>query len=238
MKRDAVCRTILIALVVLAGLLLPTTARAQSEIIDWLANLSGPGPFANKGRGYDVNVLCYPLKSDCWSNDGIDLQDDTKPEEQRHRNNAKVVVRVGYSYAWTGSQQLFQDDTTDVRNVKENIISTAVMYRANPIVDVGAGIDFIRFSSDEGAAFSFWRTGWVPARVSVTPLGLIDAKTGRARFTRRLFHLNLEAIWLHEGFSGADFNNAKTKFSVGNEYQTRLSLLIDGVAVARLISGK
>jgi hypothetical protein len=236
--KSAVCRKILIGLLACAGLFLPTAARAQSDIIDWLANLSGPGPFNNKGRGYESNVVCYPVKSDCWTNDGIDLQDDKKPEGDRHRNNAKLVVRIGYSYAWTGSQQLFQDDTTDVRDVKEQIISTSIMYRANPVVDVGAGLDFMRFSSDQGAAFGFWRTGWVPAKLSVTPLGLIDAKDGRARFTRRLFHLNLEAIWIHDGFSGADFNNTKTKFSVGNEYQTRLSLLIDGVAAYRLISGQ
>jgi hypothetical protein len=209
----------------------PAGAYAQSDVIDWWNQLSGPGPFHNTLKGYELTGVCYPLNSFCWSNDGINLLDDT------HKTDAKWLVKVGTTWASTGSQQLFQDDTADVRDVKELTISPFVMYRASPIVDVGAGFHFIRFSSDQGATFSFWRVGLVPGRLVVAPLGLINA-TGRARFARRLFRFQIEAVWLHEGFSGADFNNTKTKFSVGNEYQTRLAALIDGVAAYRLLTGQ
>jgi hypothetical protein len=224
-------RARLIALVALFATW-PLGAYAQSDVIDWLNQLSGPGPFHDKAKGFDLNVWCYPFKAaSCYSNDGIDVIDNSG------KSDAKWILTVGTSFASTGSQPLFKDDPTDVRDVLERTISTMVMYRANRVVDAGLGARFIRFSSDEGASFSFWRVGLVPARLRVTPFGLLNVTSGRASYVRRLIHLEVEAIWLHEGFSGADFNNTKTKFSVGNEYQTQLGFLVDGWALAGIILG-
>ena len=210
----------------------PAVTHAQSDVIDWFDHLSGPGPFHDRGLGYSLNVVCYPININCWANDGIDPLSDTNST-----NDAKLLVKFGQSSATSGSRQLFQDDPLDVREVNQFTNSISVMYRANRIVEVGAGVNFNRFSSDQGAAFSFWRTGWVPARMNVTPLGLIKA-TGRGRFTRRLIHLEADAIYYSEGFSGSDFNNPRTRFTVGAEYPTRLALLIDVVAGWRIVTGK
>jgi hypothetical protein len=112
------------------------------------------------------------------------------------------------------------------------------MYRANRIVEAGAGFSFIRLSSDDGAAFSFWRVGLIPARMSVTPFGLLPGMTERRIAFRRLFHLQADAIWFYEGVSGLDFNNTKTKFSVGSEYRVRLALLVNAPAAWTVLTGK
>ena len=214
----------------------PSGAYAQGEIIDWFDHLSGPGPFHNKGVGAEFNLWCFPPSGrynlNCWGSDGLDpLSDMDSP------NDSKLLVKYSLSRSTTGSRQLFQDDPLDVRDVHQFTNAFSVMYRANRIVEVGAGVNFVRFSSDEGNAFSFWRTGWVPARMNVTPLGLLKA-TGRGRFTRRLIQFEADAIYYSEGFVGADFNNPRTRFTVGAEYQTRLAIVIDGVAAWRTITGK
>ena len=220
----------LLVLIVLC-VMWPSAAHAQSDVLDWVAQLSGPGPFHNHFKGYDLNVLCYPVSWNCLGNDGVDELDSTG------KSDAKLIVRFGNSFASTGTQQLFQDDPNDKRDVAQQIVSTLVMYRANRIVDVGAGFQWVQFSSSDAPSFSFWRTGYVPAAMRVTPLGLINA-TGRWRYARRLIHLDAQSVWYSEGFTSANFNNTASKFSVGAEYQTRLSFLIDGVAAARVIRGK
>ena len=214
-------RAIVILATVVMLALCPSIASAESDVLAWLDGLSGPGPFTVKFAGFELNAWCYPLNSGCYVNDGVD----------DNKGDAKWLVKFGTSWGSTGSQQLFSDDPLDVRNVKERLITAMVMYRANRVVDAGLGMEIVNFASDEGASFSFWRAGWVPARLSVTPFGLLKA-SGRWKGAPRLIHLQAESIWFKDGFTGADFNNTRTKFSVGSEYQTRVSILFDVGALA------
>lgn len=228
---------LLLALVVMR----PIGAHAQSDVIDWLNQLSGPGPFntfvKGVGKGYDINALCLPISVswDCYLNDGVS---DTTTAG----NDAKWILRFGNTFASTGTQPLFQDDPNDKRNVAARTISTIFMYRANRIVDVGAGFRWVTYSTSDAPVFSFTRTGYVPVSIRVTPLGLLNAPDrfkwpARWKYLNRLVHFDAEWIRYTEGFSGTDFNNTVTKFSVGPEYQARLGYLIDGVALTRLIIG-
>jgi hypothetical protein len=201
-----------LAVLILALMLWPAAARAQGDVLDWLGQLSGPGPFHNKGKGYDANIFCFPVRLNCWVNDGVDEIDDSG------KSDAKLILRFGNTFATTGFQQVFQDDPTDKRDVSQKTASFVLMYRANRIVDVGGGVHFVWFSSDDTVKpFSFSRRG---------------------KFVRRLIHLDAEMIWYSDGFSAANFNNTTSKFSVSSEYQNRLSLGIDGVAAVRIITGR
>jgi hypothetical protein len=208
-------RVAVVLLVMVTAACWPSAASAESDVLAWFEGLSGPGPFNTKARGFEINAACIPLNSGCYASDGVD-----------GRGDAKWLFKFGVSWAETGPAQLFQDDTLDVRNVKERVITTMVMYRASRVVDAGFGVHFINFSSSDGAAFDFSRTAFVPARLSVTPFGALTA-SGRWKGAPRVIHLQAEGIWFKDGFNGGDFKNTRTKFSTGSEYQTRLAILFD-----------
>jgi hypothetical protein len=97
----------------------------------------------------------------------------------------------------------------------------------------------MRFSGDAGTgantnpAFSFWRAGLTPARVSFTPLGAIHVDSPKGRALLRLIHVQFETVFIPAGFAGTDFGNAKTAYKVNTDVQGRTQILIDGAAVIR-----
>jgi hypothetical protein len=201
----------------------PTAARAESDMLGWLGELSGPGPFKIYGLGVEVHVWCpsqLSAQSDSfrqkWGNCILENANKVRP----------VTVSFQASRAKTGADQLFKDDPTDVRNVYEDTYSGLLMFRANSMIDVGFGASAIHFSGDANEAngtssFGFWRFGVTPARVVYTPLGKMSGAYSR------VFHLQVESLLITGGFNGMDFGNSKTAYQSSAEFQTRLHFLID-----------
>jgi hypothetical protein len=235
----------------------PSSARAQDDILGWFGELSGPGPFRPViglvvFGGYGHNVFCIPKdKKDlkkaqiaCTLDDGMDYSPD-----QRYGGDAQWMFTVGYTRTRTDREErptnapgLFKDDPLDNRDASEGSLAIMAMYRVNRWLDVGSGVQIINFSGDASStnptvypSFSFWRFGLTPALVSVTPLEVFP---GLNRYARRLIHLQVEAIWLPQTTSGADFHNPITRFSAGPEFQAGAAALVDVVAAVRLISRK
>ncbi len=220
MKRARSC-----VLVIAMGLMLgwPSAARAESDILGWLGELSGPGPFKIYGLGAEVHVWCPSLPSaqndaflQKWGNCILENADKVRP----------VTVSFQASRAKTGASQLFKDDPTDLRNVYEDTYSGLLMFRANKMIDIGFGASAIHFSGDADDAkgttsFGFWRFGLTPARVVYTPLGKMSGTYSR------VFHLQVESLLITGGFQGTDFGNSKTAYKSSAEFQTRLHFLID-----------
>jgi hypothetical protein len=227
-------RSCVLAIAMLVTLGWPSAARAESDILGWLGELSGPGPFKIYGLGVEVHAWCWSEAAAVndpflhkWGNCILENADKVRP----------VTVSFQASRAKTGASQLFKDDPTDSRNIYEDTYSGLLMFRANKLIDAGFGVSAIHFSGDADTAnktssFGFWRFGLTPARVVLNPLALMSASTERERALRRLIHLQVESVLITGGFSGSDFGNSKTAYKSSAEFQTRLQFLIDiGVVI-------
>jgi hypothetical protein len=212
----------------------PASAYAASDILGFLGELSGPGPFKIKGTGFESRAWCFFTAEAA--------RDTTKQKVANCLldDPDKTRATISYQLVWAGADQtqLFKDDPTDVRDVKEFTASVMFMYRTNHVIEVGGGLSWMRFKGQEGAdpkanpAFSFWRAGFTPARVTFTPLGSIHGSE-RARAFARVIHLQFESVWIPGGFTGSDFGNSKTAYKADGEFQNRVQILIDGAAVIR-----
>ena len=207
----------------------PATARAQSDFIDWLQQQSGPGPYHTYFKGYEIRAYCpkanekYDLRRvwDCFLDDP-DL--------------TKWVLSFDTTYAKTYNRRLFLDDPSDVREISQDRYTIAFVYRPNIYLKVGGTFDLLRFSSDQGNAFSFWKVGFGP-RLIVSPFArhITDRNTKHSGSLHRLIQLQIDAPYVPQGFKATDFNNTVSKFESGPEFQVRTSLVIDSSALLRAI---
>jgi hypothetical protein len=213
--------------------ILPTAVYAESDILSWLGELSGPGPFTVK----DPRFHAFEQRVYCQAKSGL-ARMTTSEHFIRCVTDDETMIRrlvtVGYSFAKTDSQPLFKD-ATDSREVRQFTLSVMYMYRATPIIDVGGGFHALHYSADDGTptttstnkSFGFWRFGLTPARVTLTPFRAFLTSSPKALNWERFVRFQFEEVWLPQGFTGADFNNADTKFKVGGEFQSRASVLFD-----------
>jgi hypothetical protein len=205
----------------------PTAAHAESDILGWLGELSGPGPFKLKGWGAEGHAWCGSKTSAVadrfltkWGNCIIENADKVRP----------VTVAWQISSASTGIDQLFKDNPAFVHDVHELTLSALVMYRANRVLDIGGGVSALRFTVDDdkdnSEIASFWRFGVTPARVVLTPFGAMG-DTPKARLLGRVLHLQVESMLIPGGFKASDFGDTKSGYKASAEFQTRLQVLID-----------
>jgi len=235
--------------------LLPTAAQADDDVLGWFGEISGPGPyrpdlFAHLIGGYSGNIFCMPndpkdrkvAQIACQLYDGVDDTDG-----HRLGGDAKWLITFAYTQTVTdrnarpANTGLFKDDPRDDRDANERAFSFMAMYRANRTVDIGVGVEILRWSGDAGSdpvnypSFGFTRLGLVPARVNFTPLGGFSKVP---RNLRRLIHFQIEEIWLPQTTSGVDFHNARTSFTAGPEFQTYTAVSIDVLSLYRLVTNK
>jgi len=230
------------AVFVLAGALLvawPAQAFAMSDVLGWLGELSGPGPWKINFTGVESRLWCQATAA--AANDtkkqrvGNCLLD--KPEKTR------AVLAYQLTWAGTGVTQLFKDDPSDRREAREFTLSVAYMYRVSSFFEVGAGASYIHFytgdkpdpnvNANPNPDFGFSRLGLIPARVTLTPFALSRGSSPWAR----IVHLQFETTWIPGGFSGTDFNNTRTAYNVNSDFQSRAVILLDGAAALRGIKG-
>src|SRR5262249_31086564 len=149
-------------------------------------------------------------------------------------DRTKAVLSFTNSYLSSDNRQLFLDNPADVREVKERVFGATLTYRPNKYLNVGGSLDFIRFSSDQGNAFSFWRVRIGP-RLLFTPLAGVMTTDPRSSSVSRTIHLQIDTIWLTKGLKASDFNDTISKYDPGAEFQVRTSLAIDFAVLLRAI---
>jgi hypothetical protein len=220
----------------------PATAFAQSDFIDWLQQQSGPGPYKNKKlAAYEIRIWCLP-KIDPTLTAAEQAKEATPIRKFRNcladdPNRTKSALSFGGTFTHTKVAQLFLDDPADVREVQENVFSIAYIHRINRVIDLGGGVDFLRFSGDQGpggAAFTFWRLGLGP-RIVLIPCGACNVPSRRFSALAKVIEFQFDGTWVPQTFTARDYGNTVSRFDAGPEFQVRTSVVVNaGVLVQAL----
>jgi hypothetical protein len=214
-------------LVALAALLAawPGVARADSPLMEYIEGWSGPGPFKVLWfAGLDLRLWCQP---------SAEAKEDSRGRQQLNclsddGRRVKSLVLFNFNIGHNDGGQLFSDDPNDKRDVKQTTLEVAYMYRVNPIVDVGSGIQWVHLTGDGGTgtnSFDVWKTG-VPIRLTITPLGLKRFSPKNEAWSR-FIHLKYESTFFGGTTQASDFGNTTSHYKSGKEFQSRVSLNLD-----------
>ena len=151
-------------------LLRPLSAHAQSDLLDWLAEYSGPGPFhtnAHKPLIQSVNLRVMCIKDDGKGGHRADtcFFDDM---------DDSIRVVIGATFSWTPSTDPRFKDATDTNNllpINESRIEGTYSYRVSPMLDVGvsAGAVVLTGQGFENQAHPFF----APIQFTFVPFGFV-----------------------------------------------------------------
>ena len=204
----------ILLLTLLVGLW-PAQAHAARGFWAWLEELSGPGPF--HGRP----IIAFTVA--CVTTDHT-LEWCPSDFE---RTRPTVVLRVGTLHTDGGPRfsDLSPTDEDNLGEVRVVPFSAGVMYHPHRAFAFGPAAGFMRFSGERFS--SFYKLVLIPMSVSVTPFALHQWQSEGARRAARILRFELETSFVPQGFSGRDFDNARTRFDSGPEFLTRVATVID-----------
>jgi hypothetical protein len=211
-------RIVLIGLVAVCALMRPASAFAQTDFLDWLEGLSGPGPF----HGYFMSVNSRVL---CSINDGGKRSVDWwcgNDTDQR----IKTVLGVEVAWPDSDSNPRFADATTELQNngrVRATRVLVNYYYRFNSMLDVGVGAGWFNFT---GADFQNQvHPILTPLTLTFTPLGFIHdekyAKWGR------LIRVKFSERYLLGDIRAQDFDSNISKYFKSGEFNRGVSVGVD-----------
>ena len=172
-------------LLVAAFAAVPSAARAQDGIMEWIERLSGPGKFVGFVGGVRVGCVF----------DGDESVRACFTDSDRIRR--MLVIRAGW--LTTGEKQRFDvtsaGSPNDTRPVHMILVDPVYMFRLHPMVDVGAGGGFMTFSGEGFDTFS---------RFIVTPFSVTYTPFARRS---RVFQVHAQGQIVPKGFTAADFGS-------------------------------
>jgi len=198
-------------------LLWPAGAFAQSDILDWLAEWSGPGPFM--GVTFSMRTVCARDNAGKLTTNWC--LNDTDP-------NIKTVLNVDYGWATTGKQARFPDTPADIGVLHQQRVSATYMYRVGPMLDAGIGGGVLWITGDApGGAFIDAQVHpiFIPIAVTFTPLGMLHGpksiKAGRilrVRFSERYVFRDISAFDFKSASSYLRHGEFNPSFSIGLDF--------------------
>ena len=164
-------RTVLLLMLLVAR---PAAAFAQTDILDWLAEFSGPGPFhGHVGQSISLRALC--IKDDGQGN----LRATTCFFDDFDQ---RIKLLVGVTFSWTSSDEhgRFSNTTaTDSLNslpINASRIEVTYSYRVSPMLDVGIAGGALFFTGD---GFSNQVHPIItPVQMTFVPLGILRKGAG------------------------------------------------------------
>jgi hypothetical protein len=209
-------RALLIGLVALCALMRPASAFAQSEFLDWLEGLSGPGPF----HGYFMSANSRVF---CTSNDGGATTahwcfDDTS-------DKIRTVMTAEFAFATSDSNTRFADATSEPQNtlpVHATRVLVNYQYRFHPMLDLGVGFGMMVFSGDDFSNQT--HPILTPLTMTFTPLGFL--KGDKAKWGRVLRVKYSERFILGD-IRAADFHSLVSTYLKNGEWNTGISIGVD-----------
>jgi len=179
---------------------LPRAAQAQGGFLDFMENLSGPGPshgFTTTWRGFCVDE----------NNKVIPCLDDS-------RSGIKGVMRFETSlpYLTTGDNQRFADTPLDTRTIHAKSFGATYFVRIDPVLDIGVGIGGLFFSADDFDTVK--KITFTPIDVAIVPFARTAKNPGLARLLRIEFRETLVG-W---SLSAREFGPNTSTYSKGTEF--------------------
>ena len=198
----------------------PSVASAQWGWLEFLEELSGPGPF--KGYTVGLRLVCTraddrgTLSTSAW---GLCLSDN----DPRFRQ----LVELRGAYLWTGEgdRPRFEDAPADKRAVKAFRLESTAAVRLSPMLDIGAGVGFVRFW---GEGFDpLWRPSLIPISVTFTPFAIGVNPNAAGSALKRAFKIRLEEKYFPIGFTGADFGHPESSYTTDGDWVFSAGLVVD-----------
>jgi hypothetical protein len=178
MKGNRMSRLRAIGLVLAAAAvaLWPAPARAESDVLSWFEELSGPGPF------YSIPMLSGGIRLVCGSRSepgghlyaakyGTDA-DNARPCLENTRDITWYVY-AHYTYTRTGDKSQFGEPIA--RSISAHAVDVYIRLRVNPAVDLGMGVGATYFTDGRGSGGfdAIGNATYTPVNVVVRPAQLL-----------------------------------------------------------------
>lgn len=175
----------------------PAGAYAQSDFIDWLDSLSGPGPF--HGSSVHVRLFCA-VDNGRGGHDRSTCISDTDEK-------IKAVFEADVAWATSGDNPRFADTPKDTQTVHMTRFGVTYSYRVSPMLDVGIGGGAMVFSGDGFDAQT--HPTFTPFTVTFVPLGLMRSSP-RATKWGRVLRIKYSERYIMGDIGAADFHSLST----------------------------
>ncbi len=198
----------------------PISAHAQSDILDWLAEYSGPGPFHTHHpfiQSVNLRVAC--IKDDGNGGHRIDtcLLDDM---------DDSIKVLIGATFSWTPSTDPRFKDATDPNNllpINLSRIEGSYSYRVSPMFDVGVSGGVLVFTGEgfPNQPHPFF----APVQFTFVPLGFLRKGPG-LKWGRVLKLRFVDRYVLGDINARADFGSTSAYLTHG-EFNPSFSVGVD-----------
>jgi hypothetical protein len=206
-----------------AALLVCSGRPAEARLIDWLEELSGPGPFT--GNGGLVGTICFgsAVKSEGRAARIV----GAAPEDKR-----KPCAYFDFRHFETENDDNFHQFGKTVGATAYDFGATWLLYRP---IELGAGIGFVRFAANDVSTTKMTLTG---PRVVIKPLLMLTpvskwrdsngAPTTWAKVAS-VVKLHARQTVILGNLQATDFGVAPglSTFNVDNDQVTSFGLLID-----------
>ena len=224
-----------IAVVLLVFLLGPWSV-ARAGFIDWIDQLSGPGPFW--GVGGDVRLACTGVENEStpppapapvqkaltshamsWLTFRRCLLNDL-PKTKR----PSVSLDLSLSYARSFSNDLTYQAGTGDTHVSIFSLAPTVWWNPIPPVGVGTGVGVNTFLGPTFSTFSRFYLN--PVQVEIKPFAFSKDQWFSAKASWFTIRAGYELI--PKGFDATDFGAIPGTFHTGHETLPKVAILIDG----------
>jgi hypothetical protein len=184
--------------------------QAQAGVIEWIDNLSGPGPFL--GVSFEWRLVCT-TRQDETSKEGDDRHAGAgiiapgcvlNRIPPQHRRVASVNLQMGLFWDKAEENRLRYADETFDEKVRITTVEPSFWVRPIRGLETGSGIGLAWFT---GPAFeSFRRVYLKPIQVDLKPIALVLANKNKPYGSKdEAFVVRLGMMVFPEGFDSADF---------------------------------
>lgn len=213
-------RRLRVAGLILLCLALPSGVFAQ-DVLDWLANFSGPGPFyGHFGQSVNVRALCIKEDGGGHTANACVLDD----------SDEKIKVVVGVTFSWVSSHDNPRfsgssvSDSLNTLPVNVSRIEGTYSYRVGPMLDVGVGVGALVFSGD--GFTNQTHPILTPVQMTFVPLGFLKASPGQLHWGRLLRLRFADRYVLGDINARADFGSTSSYVTHG-EFNPSFSIGLD-----------
>jgi hypothetical protein len=235
--------------------------RAEANMWDWLEELSGPGPFGSRMPGpLMMNILCSKGtlreadKSDAnKTSASVNGQVPNKSEKDSQNSsnkswflNSLLSVPEPKAYASTclfvDRRPLHADQNDRFYPVSAMITEFGPSLRVHPSLEFGAGVGWIRFSSESPVRSFVATQPTFSSRVVFMPLLTIPALQQRKHAWAGIFKMYTRETIIFGTVNQNDVamrsdstrpNDASPTFSVKNDRVTSMGFLLDFTVLLR-----